>query len=118
MFTALVSPAYAEQLNRDQAVAQGGFVAHGLVPAKRNTKEYTGWFYALLPGSPEEANPEHVRPLPAEKVAAILRDERDRYHEMTESDGDTVWADAAQSIEDMLHRLTSARELSTSDDEA
>lgn len=118
MFTALVSPEYAEKRSQDKIVAAGGFIAHGMVPAKRNSEGYTGWFYALLPESEEEANPEHVRSLPSAQVENKLRAERDRYHEMAQSDGDSVWADAAQSIDDMLRRLAWAQELSTTDDEA
>ncbi|BAU58233.1 hypothetical protein LRD18_05650 [Halorhodospira halochloris] len=112
MFTALVSPEYAERHNQEKIFAEGGFIAHGIVPANRDTDAYTGWFYALLPGSPEEANREQVRPLPAEDVASILRAERDRYNEMALSDGDSVWADAARRIDDMLYRLECAAELS------
>lgn len=117
MFTALVSPEYAEQHGHKAAV-EGGFIAHGLVPQQRNKQDYTDWFYALLPGAADEADDRHIRPVAAEQVERVLRTERDRYREMAQSDGDTVWADAAASIDDMLVSLNRARELSTSSDAA
>lgn len=104
MFTALVSPQYAERHGQAVTVA-GGFIAHGLVPPHRGNGEPTGWFYALLPGTPESADSEHVEPFPAERMAAILRAERDRYRDMERSDGDSVWADAAAAIDDMIDCL-------------
>ncbi|ABM60970.1 hypothetical protein [Halorhodospira halophila] len=106
MFTALVSPQYAERNGQATTVA-GGFIAHGLVPPHRDHGEQTGWFYALLPGRPDSVDPEHVRPFPADQLEAVLLAERDRYLEMAQSDGDAVWADAAAAIGDMigcLHR--------------
>ncbi|MBK1734601.1 hypothetical protein CKO15_04735 [Halorhodospira abdelmalekii] len=107
MFTALVSPEYAERYGQNTAVA-GGFIAHGLVPSHRSNEPYTGWFYALLPGSPEEADTAHVRPFPANRMEAILRAERDRYLAMAHADDDSVWADAAASIDDMIACLQAA----------
>lgn len=106
MFTALVSPQYAERHSQAVTVA-GGFVAHGLVPPHRGRGERSGWFYALLPGSPESADPDHIEPFPAERMEHILRAERDRYREMAQADGDAVWEDAASALDDMigcLHR--------------
>ncbi|GEM_PF-1967647 len=104
MFTALVSPDYADRYGQATAVA-GGFIAHGLVPPHRDRGEQAGWFYALLPGEPDSADPEHVQPFPAERLEAILEAERDRYLEMAQVDGDSVWADAAGAIGDMINCL-------------
>ncbi len=108
MFTALVSPQYAERNGQATTVA-GGFIAHGLVPPHRDNGEQIGWFYALLPGRPESADPDHVRPFPAERLEAVLVSERDRYLEMAHADGDSVWADAAAAIGDMIGCLHRAR---------
>ncbi|MFP4147653.1 MAG: hypothetical protein ACLFSI_08075 [Halorhodospira sp.] len=108
MFTALVSPQYAERNGQATTVA-GGFIAHGLVPPHRDQGEHSGWFYALLPGSPASTDPEHVQPFPATRLEAILEAERERYRQMARVDGDSVWADAASAISDMISCLHRAR---------
>ncbi len=122
MFTALVSPQYAER-HRQATTVAGGFIAHGLVPPHGGSGEPSGWFYALLPGTSESADPEHVQPFSAERMEQILRAERDRYLAMAHKDGDTVWGEAAHAIDDMigcLHRaqLTSASRTSAAKSDA
>ncbi len=109
MFTALVSPQYAERYGQATTVA-GGFIAHGLVPPHRGSDDgHNGWFYALLPGRPDAASPEHVRSFPAGQLELVLRGERDRYLQMARTDGDAVWADAAAAIDDMISCLHRAQ---------
>ena len=104
MYTALVSPDYAERFGQAVTVA-GGFIAHGLISPHTGESPHQGWFYALLPGRPEAADPAEVAPFPHTGMEEILSGERNRYLEMARRHNDPVWRDAASAVADMLHCL-------------
>ncbi len=107
MYTALVSPDYAERFGQAVTVA-GGFIAHGLISPYREETPGNGWFFALLPGQPESADQASVQPLPASQVERILQEEKQRYLELSRDENDPVWDDAASVVTDMLHCLRRA----------
>lgn len=104
MFTALVTPEYAERHSQAVAVA-GGFIAHGLVPPQRDGRDGALRFHALLPGAPGSEAEAEVTPIPADEMRGILETERDRYLDMAGRDRDQVWRNAADAIDDMLRCL-------------
>lgn len=105
MYTALVSPEYAER-NAQAITVAGGFIARGLAAPHAGDATGPVRYCALLPGHPPTEDPgREVVPFPEDQMEALLVAERDRYLRMHHSDGDAVWEHAASVLEDMLRCL-------------
>ncbi|ABI56942.1 hypothetical protein ACN2MM_08700 [Alkalilimnicola ehrlichii MLHE-1] len=102
MYTALISPRYADRIETAAREA-GGFVARGLMARHPAQPDTANWFYALLPDQAPE-DPEVV-PYPADAVIHALEAERERYRAMARQHPDTLWQEAIRALDDLLGRL-------------